>query len=180
MVSDVEILFGGKTVKLTASGSHFIDWTYLLDILEDREQHPDNILFNLDPSFFICSTKETKHELPEYLYDYDYANDIEYLLNFTLMRKYTFGSIKANLSEDIPDYNTAFMWDDGNVCGKEKVLKAYADGSEKNNYNAELILYTDENLELIGKYFESMSDTEFVFFYSPFSIYSIYMRKEQI
>lgn len=170
LVSDVENLFDGKTVKLTASGSHFLDWSYVLSILENRKRQPENILFNLDPSYIVFSTKETKHELPEYLYDYNYLNDVEYLFNFTLTRKYTLGALEANLSDAIPDYNTLFMWDGENVCGKENVLKSYNAGDEENNDVKEAIFYTEDNLKLIGKYFESMPDTEFVFFYSPFSI----------
>ena len=35
-VSDVEKVFGGKTVKLTAAGSHTSDWKYSLDILKNK------------------------------------------------------------------------------------------------------------------------------------------------
>ena len=35
-VFDVEKTFGGKTVKLTAAGSHTSDWKYSLDILKNK------------------------------------------------------------------------------------------------------------------------------------------------
>ena len=170
IISDVEDVFEGKTVKLTASGSHILDWTYVLKILNERETHPVNILFNLDTGFIDFSDKQTKHEMPVFLYDNNYFNDVEYLFNFTLTRNYTFSTIKSNIKNEIPDYNTAFVWFDEKESGKEYVIKNYVASKEKEKINIQKIFYTDENLRLLSKYIESMSNTEFVFFFSPFSV----------
>lgn len=171
LVSDVENLFDGKTVKLTASGSHVLDWTYLLSILEDREKRPQNILFNLDTGLFDASSKETKHEMPMFLYDNNYLNDVEYLFNFTLMRKYSYGTLKANMNDAIPDYNTIFVWGYEKQIGKDVVLAGFEAEKENNvAYDISNRFYTDDNLKLLGKYFEEMPETQFVFFCSPFSV----------
>ena len=94
-VSDVEKVFGGKTVKLTAAGSHTSDWKYTLDILKDRK--PNTILINLDPYIMNTDPENLKHELPKFLYDYNYLNDVNYLLNFSLLNKYTFDMIKKTV-----------------------------------------------------------------------------------
>ena len=171
LVSDVEGLFDGKTVKLTASGSNVLDWTYLLDILAEREKRPQNILFNLDTGFFDASSKETKHEMPKFLYDNNYLNDVEYLFNFTLTRKYSYGAIKANINDTIPDYDTIFVWGFEKQIGKDVVIAGFEDEKEKNvAYDTSDCFYTDENLRLMCKYFEEMPETQFVFFCSPFSV----------
>ena len=169
IVSDVEKAFGGTTVKLTASGSHILDWTYLLNILSKKQSHPKNILFNLDTGFFDASDNKTKHQLPTFLYDYNYLNDVEYLFNFTLMRNYTFETIKANLDNSIPDYNEIFVWQNENELGKEFVLKNYVAPESKTD-NSMKKFYTQGNLQLLQKYIEEMPDTQFVFFCSPFSV----------
>lgn len=173
LVSDVEELFDGTTVKLTASGSYVLDWTYLLDILADRQEPPQNILMNLDSGFFDASSKETRYEMPMFLYDNNYLNDVEYLFNFTLTRKYSYGAIKANESNTIPNYDTIFAWTSKYQIGKDVVLAEYETAKKKKK--AEDIasppcFYTDGNLRLLGKYFEEMPETQFVFFCSPFSV----------
>ena len=80
LISEAECALEGKTVKLTAAGSHVLDWTYILDILKNRENRPEKILFNFDTGFFNSSDTKMKHDLPEYLYDNNLLNDVEYLL----------------------------------------------------------------------------------------------------
>lgn len=171
LVSDAEKTFGGKTVKLSASGSNVLDWTYLLKILEQREKHPENILFNLDSGFFNSSDKTTKHEMPLFLYDNNYLNDVEYLFNFVLTRKYTYGALKANLNGNIPEYDKAFVWGYEREIGKDVVLKEYKTAKKEEKETSDNAnFYTDGNLLLISEYFDSMPDTEFIFFCSPFSV----------
>lgn len=170
IVSDVEKLFKGETVKLTASGSHVLDWTYLLNILSSKKEQPENILINLDTGFFDSSDKKTKHEMPLFLYDNNYLNDVEYLFNFTLTSKYTYGTIKANKNNTIPDYNNVFVWADENQLGKEFVLENYNTDTQDKNLDSQKEFFTSGNLDLLKKYFEKMPDTQFVFFCSPFSV----------
>ncbi len=170
IISDVEDVFEGETVKLTASGSHVLDWTYILKILQERDDHPDNILFNFDTGFLNSSDKETKHEMPIYLYDNNLMNDVEYLFNFTLTRKYTYGALKANINNTIPDYNTVFVWFDEKESGKEYVINNYISAKEETISNMPTEFYTSGNLELLKEYIEAMPNTRFVFFYSPFSV----------
>ena len=171
VVSDIENLFGGTTVKLTASGSHNLDWTYILNILNKREVHPKNILINFDPGFFDASSEVMQFELPHYLYDYNYFNDFEYIYNFALLKEYTLNTVLSNITGDIPNYDTAFVWSKENDCGKAIVLETYVKDSEKKK-NKEPVteFFTDKNLSLIGDYINKMTDTQFVFFISPFSI----------
>lgn len=175
IVSDIEDLFGGKAVKLTASGSYVLDWTYLLELLKERDSHPDNIIFNFDTSFFTSSSEATKHEMPLFLYDKNYLNDVEYLFNFTLMRKYSYKTLEANFDDTVSDYNTVFVWGNENDSSKEIALKNYyidkeEQEKEKETTQKDNTLYTEKNLALLKQYFESMPDTNFVFFHAPFSV----------
>ena len=169
-VSDVEKVFGGKTVKLTAAGSHTSDWKYTLDILKDRK--PNNILINLDPYIMNTDPENLKHELPKFLYDYNCLNDVNYLLNFSLLNKYTFDMIKKNRTNRVPDYNKVFCWDGDIKSGKEEALKHYQrpqKGAETIDAK-ELQITADANMKNLKEYYQSMPDTQFVFFCSPFSI----------
>lgn len=170
--SSVSRVFGGDTVKLVASGSHPLDWTYILHILAKRKTQPKNILINIDSYIFSASTTEMKHELPLYLYDDNPFNDVKYLFNFSIIKKYTLETIKKNLSGTVPNYDEAFMWNEN--IGKKYVLENYkrAEISQEKVDSEKAVSLALENIELITKYIEIMPDTEFIFFFSPFSILS--------
>ncbi len=170
--SDFNKGFGGKTVKLTSAGSHTVDWTYLLEIISGREEQPDRIIFNIDPYIFQASATEMKHQLPAYLYDKSLLNDVNYLFNFSILKDYTFEMLKANMDNDIPDYNTAFMWNDDVGSGKEFVLSHYERPEISKVYPdvdgaTEL---ANDNINNLIPYIEQMENTEFYFYLSPFSM----------
>lgn len=170
--SDFKNCFEGTTVKLTASGSHALDWTYILEILKSRNNQPKNIVMNFDPYILEASPYETKHYLPMFLYDNNPFNDVNYLFNFSIFKKYTFNSLLSNLNNDIQDIDTLFVWDDGVTKGKDFVLSNYERPeivSEPPDIN-DAIALAKENINLLIPYFDSMPETEFILFVSPFSV----------
>lgn len=169
-VSDVETALDGKAVKLTAAGSHTSDWKYTLDILKNKS--PNNILFNLDPYIMNTDPENLKHELPKYLYDYNYLNDVNYLFNFSILNQYTYQTLKMNRANKIPDYNKVFVWDDEIKTSREETLKHYKrpEKDAEGISTKELEATAKANIDNLKEYIESMPDTQFVFFCSPFSI----------
>ena len=171
-VSDVSSAFGGETVTLTASGSHALDWTYTLDVLNAKSKYPEHILFNMDPYIFQASYRELKHDVPRYLYNSDYSDDVNYLFNFSIINDFTYDTIKKNKSNRIPDYDSFMIWDDDFEYGKDFVLDHYS-RPEISHEEPDIKGYTENvtgNLKLLLPYVEEMPDTEFVFFFSPFSM----------
>lgn len=168
VVSDLDSALGGKTAKLTSEGMYVFDWTFLLEIISNREEQPKKILMNMDPNFFVKESFRDSTPFQKFLCDKNYLNDVEYLFNFTLTKNYTFRSIEANKNNSVPDYDMLFMWDGGYVCGKEIALKNYYIDKEEGEWGN--CVYTDSNLELLKEYFLRMENTEFIFFCSPFSV----------
>ena len=123
--SDISKAFGGKTVKLTAAGSHTLDWTYLLNILSKRKNAPNNIILNIDPYILTASYTSLKHPLPKYLYDTNYLNDINYLLNFEIFSDFTYISTVANIKNSVPEYDDFVLWNKDFEYGKDFVVKNY-------------------------------------------------------
>lgn len=170
--SDVNQTFGGESVPLVMYGSYMLDWSYLLEILNNKEGKIDNIIINLDPYVFEASPTQHEHDLLTYLYDNNLLNDVNYLFNFQIINNYTFRMVQKNKNNDIPNYDTFFMWDDGNVCSQENALNAYK-RPDINNDNPNENEYTDNinaNFDLIIPYINKMKDTHFTFFVSPFSM----------
>ena len=123
LVSDVNDAFGGNSVKLTMSGSGCYEWSYLLKIIKYKKLK--TILCNIDPVVFERPYNEFRFELPEYLYDYNHANDLNYLLNFSVLNNFTLLSLRKNLHSTVNDYNTVYSWNKKYTFGKETVLKDY-------------------------------------------------------
>lgn len=178
--NDADEVFGGSTVKLAAAGSLPLDWTYLLNFLHNRTEPVKNVIINIDPWVFSASTKEFHQELPVYLYDYNYFNDVNYFFNFSILKEYTIGTIKANKDHNIPDYKSDRGWDDGTVCGKDKVLAAYEVSNDHTTvwFDADSYIQNiNKNIELLLPYIKQMSETNFVFFFSPVSM--LYWKDQQ-
>lgn len=170
--SDFKNCFEGTTIKLVASGSHAIDWTYILEILKNRATQPKNIVMNFDAGVLESSPYETKHYMPTYLYDDNPINDVNYLFNFSILKEHTFKTLRANKNKDIPDIDTLFVWDDGITRGKKIVLSDYDRSeivSESPDIDAAIGL-AKENINLLTPYFDSMPETDFILFFSPFSM----------
>lgn len=169
-ISDVNDIFGGDTVKLSLSGSGCLDWTYELRILKERK--PKNCLLNIDSAVFDHSVNKLKHELPVFLYDTNPFNDVEYLYNFTILKKFLRQEIADNINNTVSDYDSVYAWDKSHAIGREMVLEAY----ERPENTTEEIGTTDYvenvigNLNLLAPYIESMPNTQFTFFVSPFSM----------
>lgn len=169
-INEYEELFGGKTVKLTMEGSHPVDWTYVLEDLSHREDHPKTVLLNLDPYVFRADTEKLEHELPIYLFDYNYLNDVNYWLNFQIIKDFTAESVIRNIKHNLPAENDAFVWE--KHFGKEYVLSQYERGDIVSEPVSEDMYkkVATENMKLLIPYIESMPETHFSFFCSPFSM----------
>lgn len=168
-LSDVNATFGGNSVKLTLSGSHAVEWAELLTILQKKS--PKNVLLNISPDNLSAEPGKYEHELPQYLYDDNYLNDVSYLFNFSIMNSFTLTSIKKNKANKPSDLNTIFMWDDGTVCGRELALEHYSRTIDSNDLdNDEYIQRINRNLDLLIPYFKKMPETHFTLFIPPYSM----------
>ena len=170
--SDVNSTFGGESVSLVMYGSYMLDWSYILDILNKKEDQVENLLINLDPYVFTASPTKFEHDLPTYLYDDNVINDVNYWFNFSIINQYTIRMLQKNKNHSIPDKNTFFMWDDGSACSKENALKAYnrPDISNETPDIDDYIQNIDASFDLLIPFIEEMKGTHFTFFVSPFSM----------
>ena len=171
--------WGDRCVKLSASGSHMLDWTYLLKILEKRSTVPKRIVVQLSPGELVASPKILKHDMPIFLYDDLLFNDVEYLLNIDISLDFTVPMIETNLAKTLPDIDEAYVWDTWASFGREAVLDGYAENANNQfgideNIKLEAEDYlpknAEENIRLIMPFIQNMKETEFVVWIPPYSI----------
>ena len=169
LVSDVNDTFGGKSVKLTMSGSSTYNMTYQMELIKKRGLCPNIILCDMDPVLFESPTDTVKNPLPIYLYNDYFTDDVEYLFNFAILDDFTYPTVMLNFNGSVPDYNKVFVWSDEIKSTKELLLQRYTrldivtEQPDVDSY----VERTRKNVELLTQYAEEMSDTTFVFFFAP-------------
>lgn len=173
--SEFDALWGTKSIKLANSGA-----TYR----ESGECIDRALSYNPDVKMVLCSLDGTRMNepadnllyggYPEYLYDNNPFNDVNYLLNKEVIAKDI-----AVLSFTAAGYKTTSMdaygnWSNFVSYGKDAVLKSYTLVEENTDYHeltSEDVQRIQENVE---KNFVEVArkypDTTFYFFVPPYSV----------
>lgn len=181
-VSEIDRLFDCKTVKLPYSGGSSYNHKHILDVCYQSGNDIDKVFWALDEYAFTTDKDTPRYPLPEYLYDYDKTNDLSYILNLDVFYYY----IVKNTFRTLANRQEPFM-KDGSWCEDETIYN-------RNNALASIDYPLEANASL-GKdiYAASLHDnlrynvlpfvqehpeTEFYFYFPPYSISYWYMSKQ--
>ena len=169
-------LMGLNTVKLSYSSAYPKDQANIMDIIF---QSPNNrngkkikkVFLGVDVLTYTGGVEETKYPIPEYLYDDNYVNDIEYILNKDVILNYILRPIADPEPTDLS--NVYASWWTEEYYSEEWVLHNYT-SPEQVKEEARPGAYLEaaaKNLDVnICPYIEENPDTEFVIFFPPYSI----------
>lgn len=164
--------FGGTTIKAVRSYGGIADLVWLLNEAYDA-QELKRVYFNLDPSSLTQEAQTTFESsgCPMYLYDRNPFNDIKYLLNATVLFEkipYEIGQSLSSSYEEGLSYN----WAEGKDFSENGVLTHY----ERRKETAEMLApdaksaELEANLALLEQVVAAHPETEFYFFYPPYSM----------
>lgn len=165
-----DVFYETSTVKITFPNGGFREFGQALDYANTR-QDVKRVIFGLDPNLLSRDPAEEPDQLPEYLYDDDPWNDARYLLNKDALMRSAYTVLKKAQGET-QELQDAFVWD-GNVSfNREEALGGYdrPEGREEAkpaDYFREHYL---DNLAEVTGWLEKYPGTEFVFYFSPYSI----------
>lgn len=160
-----------KLIKVPYSGGYSKNYDKIFEIAFETH-NIKKVYLGLD-NFYVFRTEptETRTDLPEYLYDKNIFNDVQYLLNKDVLIENTMPNIKnyfqgKNVNEDL-----AYNWNEDFTFGKEEMLSNYNRPLKTQELpdNYYMINYK-ENLKNITKYIEEYPNTEFIIFFPPYSI----------
>lgn len=165
-----DVFYGTSTVKVTFPNGGFGEFTRALDYA-CTQQDVNRVIFGLDPNLLARSPQEEPDQLPDYLYDDNIWNDGQYLLNKDVLLRsgYTLLKKTAGETQTIQD---AFVWD-GNVFFSKQLALAGYERPEKTDISLPADAFLEncrENLATVTSWLEQHPDTEFIFFFSPYSI----------
>ncbi len=174
---DFANVMGLNTLKLSYSGALPRDDYNILSFVYDEDSYARQtndvkaIFMVIDPNVMTADINATKYELPEYLYDDNYINDISYLFNKDVLFQYILKPIIQRQGTDLatvyyswwtPEYYNE-QWVMPNYVPAEKV----DDVTDRDAY----IEATKLNLETnILPFIEEHKETTFYIFFAPYSV----------
>ncbi|MCM1262235.1 MAG: SGNH/GDSL hydrolase family protein [Butyrivibrio sp.] len=164
--------FDCTAIKAIRSYGATADLCYLLDIAY-QSHDIKYVFYNIDPPS-LCADTETTFELtgcPMYLYDTNYLNDVPYVLNKDILMEKIPYMLFFSLQKDY-DEGTSYNWAQDKSFNAEQTLGFYGRPStvtpmyEETRHADKLA----ENIELLTSLIEAHPETNFKFFFSPYSM----------
>lgn len=160
-----------KVIKVPYSGGYSENYDKLFKIAFETHEIK-KVYFGLDNFYvFIPEADETRTDFPEYLYDKNILNDIQYLLNKDVLLENTIPNIKNYFQHKTIDEDLAYNWNANFIFGKEEMLNEYIRPLKPQKLPNDYYMTNYEgNLNNITKYIEQYPNTEFTIFFPPYSI----------
>lgn len=166
-----EELLSLDTIKLNYSGAYPKDQANIMDLIFESDNKVDAVFLGVDVMTYTGGVEETKYPIPEYLYDDDYINDVQYLWNKDVLLNYIFRPIA---DPDRTDLATVYAsWWTDEYYNKQWVMHNYESPEpvEEVTPADACIESVEKNLSAnICPYIEQNPDTVFYIFFPPYSI----------
>ncbi len=161
---------GTKTIKLSVNASHPKDIDKMLSLICEEEKEVETVFLGVDVHNYTAEEGVTAYPYPEYLYDNNLLNDCAYWFNMDVVFDYIIKPQKQRNSTKLNEIYWSWTY---RTYGRDVIEGSYSKPEvmgEAVPVDA-YISKTENNLEnYIIPYIESMSDTQFVIFYPPYSI----------
>ncbi len=177
-VSEIDELFGCKTIKVPYSGGSSYNHKTILDVCYASDNKINKVFWALDEYAFTTDKDTPRYPLPEYLYDDNKTNDLSYLLNLDVFYFYTMKDVLGTFRGQEQILMRDGSWNDESVYCKENALAsssypiAKQESRGKEYYSKNLA----ENLTYnVLPFVEEHPETEFYFYMVPYSILYWYM-----
>ncbi len=162
---------GLDAIKLSYSGAYPKDQANIMDVIFKSGHDVKAVFLGIDVMTYSGGVDETKYPIPEYLYDDEYINDIQYIFNKDVLLNYI---LRPLADPDKTDLSTVYeSWWTDEYYDKQWVMHNYepparvAEAAEEDEYIERVKLNMDVN---ICPYIEDDPDTEFYIFFPPYSI----------
>lgn len=173
--SEVDELFGTKTIKATFSGAGYQELSQNLDRALKRNEKCKTVIWSLDYNALIRESDYTQYtDYPTYLYDDNPWNDMSYIFNKSIFYHGVMTNV-VRTAFGIPSTTMDEYSEWVKPIGREYVLDVY-DRYDVNDYlpselaedEARMVRenVTENIVNLANKY----PDTTFYLFYTPYSI----------
>lgn len=165
-----DVFYDTSTVKVTFPNGGFSEFDQALDYAFSRRK-VERVIFGLDPNLLSRDPAEAPDQLPGYLYDDNPWNDVNYLLSKDALLRSAYTVLKKARGET-RSIQDAFVWD-GNVFFSRELALAGYERPEPTGTVLPADAFLEncrENLSVVTGWLEGYPDTDFLFFFSPYSV----------
>ncbi len=164
--------FGVVAIKAIRSYGATADLCYLLDVAyEDHDLK--YVFYNIDPSSLYGSAETTYESTgcPMYLYDKNPFNDVKYLFNKDVLFEKIPYEVASSFMGDY-DENLSYNWAKWKSFGHEMALGLYYRSRTVNEMMPKDAYKEncEANIRLLTSQVEAHPETQFIFFYPPYSM----------
>lgn len=164
-----EAAFGERMIKLIYPGGTSRNNKEILDVAFRRHELK-TVIWVVDDTLFFSRSDELSHELPMYLYDDFLPNDVNYLLNLSVLYNYSFKDVLNSLrGMSTPPLLRGDVWSAGDKFGRDVVLGVQSDDPQQQSkgdeyYQEKLIGNLEQN---VFPLLREHPDTQFLFCFPP-------------
>ena len=162
--------FGTTAVRLTIPDGYYSEFDRLMEVLF-RAQSPEQVIFGMDLNTLIRDESGVTDAMPDYLYNANPLDDIQYLLNKDTLY-YSAYTLLSNRWGQGDTLDEGFTWDKDQWWNHMTALDNY-DRPEVSPETLPADAYADEaaaNLDTALKWVTAHPETEFDFFLPPYSM----------
>lgn len=173
--SQLDRLLGGSFIKLPINGGSAFNNKQMMDLAFGTHDIR-TVLYGLDLESMTYFYKTPKCEMPEYLYDDSLFNDVQYWFNRSVLAIYIPRCLRTLGQRDDTLRDTMYNWGDLYTYGRDAVLPQVSVSSaevaqgplmEDPELSPQFMLNMEHN---ILPYIQGHPDTQFIFFFPPYSL----------
>lgn len=162
---------GQETLKITFPDGWVTEFDAALELAFDTHPELKRVYFCLDPNILIRSDADRTVELPQYLYNKNPVDDVEFFLNadsVILAAK----TLQAQLQNEGTDLDSAYIWEGNYWFDEVQALKYYSRPEQSGTVLPADAYYAqcEENLAVVTSWLEEHPDTEFTIWFPPYSV----------
>ena len=171
---------GDHPVKIAYSGAMSKDFDLLLGRVFKTHPNLPKVVMDINEYQLSVDPESRFASNDEYLYDDNPFTDVKYIFNKDVLSA-SAGRLVSCILGVPGNEEDAYTWDDPALFGKEQVKidyelamenvnRAFAVSEKTTAEKDEIIRIVSDNIENITKYVKEHPDTEFVFYYPPYSL----------
>ena len=176
--SQLDELLGGRFVKLCVNGGTPFNHKQMMDMAFGTHD-VKRVFYGLDVAALSFFYTTPKAEMPTHLYDNDLSNDVQYWFNQSVLLKYIPKALKTFGKTDPLQRDSMYIWGQDFAYGADAVLRepietgevAQSPLVEHPALSQQSMLNVEYN---IVPFIEAHPDTEFIFFFPPYSLMQWY------
>lgn len=167
----IEEFYQTSGLRITIPDGYFSEFDKVMALLFRKKDPPVRILFALDLNTLIRDGSGVTSAMPEYFYNQNPLDDVQYLLNKDSLY-YSLYAIMTDRQGGGETLDEGFTWDKTSDWGRYETLRNYAraDVAEEPAPEDAYLKFTEENVAVMESWFQAHPDVKFELFLSPYSI----------